>query len=178
MQLPKEAVLRFASGDQIVHAQHGVGKVIGLELQRFSEEVPRAYYEIAIGSGTVWVPAEGASHALRKVTPRAELPRYRGVLRGKPMAVASDTKALKVELSVRVRETSFRAKCELVRDLTAHGWNKPLNESSGATLRNVRQALCSEWAIAEGVTVEIATKEVDALLLESKGTFQRRAFAP
>jgi hypothetical protein len=65
----------------------------------------------------------------------------------------------------------------LVRDLTAHGWNKPLNESYGATLRNVRQALCTEWAAAEGVTVESATMEIDALLQECKVNFQSSRLA-
>jgi len=163
--------MRYSAGDRIVHARHGVGRIVGLQNRSFGEEGPREYYEIAIAGGTVWVPAEGASQALRKVTPRSELPKYRGLLRSQPVAIAADTKALRLELVDRRLEPSFRARCELVRDLTAHGWNKPLNESSGAILRVVRHALCSEWAVAEGVTVEVATKEVEALLLEGKAAF-------
>jgi hypothetical protein len=55
--------------------------------------------------------------------------------------------------------------------LSAHGWRRPLNESTGSLLRAVRQLLCTEWAAAEERPLDEATREVDALLLEGKKTY-------
>jgi RNA polymerase-interacting CarD/CdnL/TRCF family regulator len=164
--------MRFIPSDWLVHPQHGVGHVVKLQERKFGEESPKEYYEIAIAKGTVWVPVEGPANGLRKVTAKAELHKYRGLLRAHPVPVALDSKERKQALLERLKEGSFRTRCELVRDLTAHGWDKPLNESTGATLRVVRQEVCSEWAAAEGVSLEVATREVDNLLLEGRAAFK------
>ena len=163
--------MRFGPSDWLVHPQHGIGRVVKLERRQFGEERPQEYYEIAITSGTVWVPVERPGHGLRKVIARTELHKYRVLLKAQPRPVASDIKERKLAISERLREGSFRSRCELVRDLTAHGWGKPLNESTGTALRSIRQALCLEWAAAEGVSLEVATREVDELLLQGKAAF-------
>jgi RNA polymerase-interacting CarD/CdnL/TRCF family regulator len=61
--------------------------------------------------------------------------------------------------------------CEIVRDLTARSWRKPLREADTASLRRARERLCQEWAAAEDVTLAEATREVDALLLEARQVY-------
>lgn len=163
--------MQFKAEEWLVHPHYGVGRVVKLEQRRFSEEKPREYYEIEISTGTVWVPVEGPGHGLRRPTSRGELPRYRGLLKGRPTPVASDSKERKTDLVERLKGGSFAARCEVVRDLSAHAWHKPLNESTGATLRLTREVLCAEWAVAEGITMEAAATEVDALLLEGRRHF-------
>jgi len=61
----------------------------------------------------------------------------------------------------------------VVRDLTAHSWHKALNESSGPMLRSARHALCAEWAVVEGLSLDEATREVEGLLLEARKTYEK-----
>lgn len=160
--------LRFRPDDLLVHPQHGVVRVVSLETRRFGGEASREYYEIAIAKGTVWVPVDGPSSGLRKLTARGDLPRYRVLLKARPRPLALDSKERKIELAERLKASSFKATCEVVRDLYAFGWSKPLNESSSALLRIARQGLCAEWAAADGVSLAAALTEVEGLLLQGK----------
>ena len=53
-----------------------------MQIRKFGPETRQEYYEIAIPTGTVWVPGEGRASGLRKLTPKGDLGRYRDVLRG------------------------------------------------------------------------------------------------
>jgi len=165
--------MRFRANDWLVHPQHGVGRVINVETRQFGRGTEEEYYEIAIPTGTVWVPVEDHPTGLRKLTAKADLTKYRNVLRGRPMPLDADPKQRRLDLAERSRESSFQARCEVVRDLTAHGWDKPLNESSGNLLRNARLVLCAEWAAAEGLSLADAACEIEALLREGKEAYAK-----
>jgi RNA polymerase-interacting CarD/CdnL/TRCF family regulator len=120
------------------------------------------------------VPVDGPSNGLRKLTSRNELPRYRGVLRSRPTPLVGDYRERQLSLSERWKQSSFRARCELVRDLTASSWQKPLTESSGVLLRIAHDVLCEEWAAAEGLSLMDATQEVEALLLACRKAFEKQ----
>ena len=167
--------MRFRMNDWLVHPQYGVGRVVKLEIKQVGPATRQEYYEIAISTGTVWVPVEGHPSGLRKVTAESDLGKYRDLLRGRPTPLAADHKARQTTLAERLKESTFQAKCEVVRDLMAYRWNKPLNESSSNILRSTRQGLCTEWAAAEGLSISDASREIDALLLEGKETYGNSA---
>lgn len=160
--------------DWVVHPQHGVGRVVKLEVRQFGPGTKQRYYEISIPTGTIWVPVDGPPNALRRLTSKGELGRYRGLLRSRPTALASDHRQRQLALVERLRESSLQARCEVVRDLTAHSWLKPLNESSGTLLRNARQVLCAEWAAAEGLSLAEAAHEIEALLVEGRKLHEKQ----
>ena len=163
--------MRFRSKDWLVHPQYGVGRVAMLEIKQVGQGKRQEYYEIAISTGTVWVPVEGHPSGLRKLTPKGELGRHRVLLRSRPTPLAADHKQRHTSLVERLKESTLQAMCEVVRDLTAFRWSKSLNESSSMMLRNTRHFLCSEWAAVEGLSIAEATHEIDALLLEGKALF-------
>ncbi len=158
--------------DWVVHPQHGVGRVVKMEVKGFGTGPAQRYYEVALGKGTIWVPVDGARSGLRKLTPKDDLGKYRGLLRGRPTPLATDHRLLQIALAERWKESSFQARCEIVRDLTAHRWHKPLNENSSAMLRTAHEVLCAEWAVAEGLSLSEATSEVEALLLEGRKAYK------
>jgi RNA polymerase-interacting CarD/CdnL/TRCF family regulator len=145
--------------------------VVKLETKQFGVAPRQQYYEIAIPTGTVWVPVEGSASGLRRLTGKGDLDTYRAVLRGRPTPLAADHRERQIALVERLKQSSFQARCEVVRDLVAHSWAKPLNESSATSLRNARHVLCAEWAAAEGLSLAEATREVEALLLEGRKTY-------
>lgn len=162
--------MRFSPNDLLVHPQYGVGRVVKLEIKQVGSVTRQEYYEIAISTGTVWVPVEGHLSGLRKVTRKDDLDRYRVLLRSRPTPLAADHKQRHTTLVERLKESTFQAKCEVVRDLMAFQWTHSLNESSSMMLRSAHQFLCSEWAAAEGLSIAEATNEIDALLLDGKET--------
>ena len=161
--------MTFQVGDVVVHPDHGVGHVARLEERRFSGKEAGLYYELTIERSTVWVSVE--SHEalrLRPVTPRSDLARYRGVLKSRPIPLNKDQRQRHLELAARLKQGTFLVLCEVVRDLTARGWQRPLNETDAASLQRVRGRLCQEWAAADSVSIADATGEVTSLLLESR----------
>jgi CarD family transcriptional regulator len=164
--------MSFSVGDWVVHPLHGVGQVIGLERKQFAQAA-QLYYEIAIAQGTLWVQVDAPPAGLRGLTTKSDLPRYRTVLLSLPTPLNKDYHQRRDELRERLKSGTFQVKCEVVRDLTAHGWLKRLSEVDAALLRNARDGLCQEWAGAEAVTVAEATQEVEALLHQARQVYQR-----
>jgi RNA polymerase-interacting CarD/CdnL/TRCF family regulator len=165
--------MSFEVDDLVVHLQHGVGRVVKLEMRQFAPGTAQLYYEIDIQKGTIWVPVDGPTDRLRELTPKGELAHYRGLLKSRPTSLAKDHRRRQIELAERLKQGSFQARCEVVRDLTALSWNKPLAESSGILLRNARGVLCEEWAATEGKSLIKAAREVDALLSEGRRTYKK-----
>jgi RNA polymerase-interacting CarD/CdnL/TRCF family regulator len=158
--------------DLVVHPQHGVGRVVGLEIRDFNSGTKQRYYAITIPNGTIWVPVEGNGSGLRKITAKNELANYRALLVTRPKPLAADHRQRNIALLERLKESSFQARCELLRDLAAHGWRKPLNESNGILLRSTQRVVCAEWAAASGLSLGDATQEVEALLLRDRQAYE------
>lgn len=165
--------MSFQIDDQVVHPRHGLGRIVGLVSQQFGGPEARLYYEIEIQATTIWVPVDGApTDRLRPVTGKQDLDRYRAVLRGRPETLAADHRQRQLDVAGRLRAGLFLAACEVVRDLNARSWLKPLNEKDTAALRKTRDDLCREWAAADGVPLPDASDEVETLLRQGRAIFQ------
>jgi len=160
--------MHFKIGDWVVHPLHGIGQVVKLDRKDFGSSPGQLYYEIAISQGTLWVMAETPPEGLREITPRGDLPQYRAVLQSAPTLLTKDYHQRRWELRERLKDGTFQARCEVVRDLTALGWQKRLSEPDAMLLRSTREGLCLEWAEVEAVTVVQATQEVEDLLRAAK----------
>lgn len=159
----------FQVGDVVFHPDHGVGQVVRLEEKHFSGKAAGLYYELAVLKSTVWVlVASAESLRLRPLTSKSDLGRYRSVLKSRPALLNKDHRQRHLELGERLKQGSFLMMCEVVRDLTARSWHKPLNEYDSVRLQRVRGRLCQEWASAENVSLAEATDEVSSLLLEAR----------
>jgi CarD family transcriptional regulator len=156
-------------GDAVVHPIYGVGQIVRLEKRQFTGTEGRPYFEISTEKTTVWLPVETCeSLGLRRLTIRADLAAYRSVLKSRPTSLDKDHAKRRRELTESLNQGSFQALCEMVRDLTARGWRRPLGESDARLLRKTHDLLCQEWAAADGASVARATQEVDTMLLEAK----------
>lgn len=163
----------FQVDDRVVHPAHGIGRVVGLVTKRFSEAGAHLYYEVALGRSTVWVPVTtSAPSELRLLTSKDELARYRSVLSSRPVSLIPDHRQRRLDLHSRLKAGLFQNSCEVIRDLTARSWLKPLNEMDSVTLRKTREGVCQEWAAADGVSVVEAAQEIDALLLQGRQSYQ------
>lgn len=164
--------MQFKVGDVVIHPSHGLGHIIGLEEKRLLGKEARLYYEVTIQQSTVWVLVEVHEvPALRPLTARGDLARYRSLLRSLPAPLNQDHRKRRLELTERLKQGSFQVVCEVVRDLTARGWRKPLGETDSTSLRRAREKLCQEWAASDGVSIAEATQEVESLLLESRQAY-------
>jgi RNA polymerase-interacting CarD/CdnL/TRCF family regulator len=165
---------QFNAGDVVVHATYGIGHIVKLEEKRLFGEEARLYYELSTPKSTVWVPVGAGNHSprLRPVTTKDELVRYRRLLQSRPTVLTKDYRQRNLELAERLKLGSFQALCEVVRDLTAHGWKRPLSDVDTGLLRRVRENLCLEWAAADGVSIAQAVQEIEDLLNQARKKYQ------
>jgi CarD family transcriptional regulator len=165
--------MQYKAGDSIVHPTYGVGNIVRVEEKRLAEDQARLYYVVAADKSTIWVPVdvEGAS-GLRAVTLKSDLDRYRGVLQSRPISLDRDRNKRRQEIDDRVKRGSFESLCEIVRDLSALAWNKPLGEVDSSSLKRLQASLSREWAAAAGISVQEATAEIQALLLAASRNFK------
>ncbi len=165
--------MQFKVGDAVVHPIYGIGHIAVTEERSFSEQEPRLYYYVVLPRRSLWISVEAAQEGsgLRLVTAKADLDHYRMVLKSRPVPLHKNHHHRHLELTDRLRQGSFQAICEVVRDLTAWGWRKPLGPTDSATLHKTRNNLYREWASAAGISTVEAIKEIDSLMVATQQAF-------
>jgi CarD family transcriptional regulator len=164
--------MKFEIGDKIVHPQHGIGFVAGLEEKQFEPDAPRKYYVISIPDTTVWVPVDLHTSGLRNLCTQTEIEQCRQVLQSEPQPLKPGRNLLS-DLGERIKQGTVIAHCEVIRDLTAYGWHKPLYGPTADFQRTILDVLCQEWAAVEGVSVAEATREIGGLLKKGRAAHRR-----
>ena len=159
------ATLTFEAGEEVVHPQYGVGRIVKLEDREFERGSTRRYYEILIpGGSTIWVPVDLPNSGLRRLASRSDLVRCREILKAQPSSLTVDGRVRQSELVSQLKQGTIVAQCEVVRDLSAFVAHKPAYGTITAFLEAVRGVLNQEWAIVEGISVLEATSEIGSLL--------------
>jgi RNA polymerase-interacting CarD/CdnL/TRCF family regulator len=161
--------MRFQVGDKVFHPISGVGHIETIEKKIFLGTESRLYYQVATDKSTVWVPVDAqAVIGLRPLTTKRDLARFRSVLKSRPASLTNNHGKRHLEISNRLKGGSLEVMCEAVRDLAGRGWHKPLSNADASSLRKAREALCQEWAAADGVSIAEASQEVESLLTDGR----------
>ncbi len=165
--------MEFQSGDDVVHPNYGVGNIVRVEERQLAEANARLYYVLAFGKTTVWLPVDTAgTSALRPVTAPQKLDHYRALLKSRPVELDRDYKKRRLDINEQLMLGSFQVVCEIVRDLTALSWYRPLAGMDAALLSRVRDGLWQEWAVSTGQALSDAIHEVTALLQAGEQTYK------
>lgn len=156
--------MSFKVGDQVIHPRHGLGQVTNLAVKQFVEGEKRPFYEISFPGSTLWVPFNLSNSGIRKLTVKSEIANCRRLLRAPAAPLNSDPRMRQTVLRDHLKEGTLTAHCEVVRDLAATGWHKPLSGAMAAFLKVTQEVLCQEWAAVEGVSLTEAASEIESLL--------------
>ncbi len=160
--------MEFKIGDQVVHPHYGLGQVVKLEVRQFEPGVSRQYYEVSIPGSTLWVPLGQPTSGLRKLALKSTLADCRRLLASAPAPLTEDPRMRQSELSAHLKQGTIAAHCEVVRDLSAAGWHKPLSGPIASFLRVTLDVLCQEWAAVEGLSPAEAARDIDACLAKGR----------
>ena len=159
----EQSGLKFEVGDKVVHPQHGVGYIEGLEEKQFEPNNAQMYYVVSIPDTTLWVPVDFLSSGLRKLGSISEFNECQQVLTESPEILTAGRDLLS-KLFERINIGSIIAHCEVIRDLTAFGWKKPLYGPIADFQRMALQVLCQEWAMIKDIPLADASQEINQLL--------------
>lgn len=160
--------MAFKVGDRVIHPRHGLGQVTSLAVKQFVEGEKRPFYEISFPGSTLWVPLNLSGTGIRKLTVKSEIADCRRLLKSAAQPLHSDPRLRQTVLREHLKVGTLRAHCEVVRDLTASSWLKPLSGALTAFLNVTQDVLCQEWAAVEGISLAEAANEVEALLKKGR----------
>jgi len=160
--------MAFKIGDRVIHPRHGLGQVTKLAVKQFVKGEKRPFYEISFPGSTLWVPLTLSTSGIRKLTVKSEIEKCRQLLCAPAESLNTDPRLRQSELNDHLKEGTLTAHCEVVRDLTAQGWQKSLSGAMTTFLRQTLDVLCQEWAAVEGISIEEASAEIEALLEKGK----------
>lgn len=158
----------FKTGDRVIHPRHGLGRVTNLAVKQFVQGEKRPFYEISFPGSTLWVPVNLSTSGIRKLTVKSEITKCRRLLESPATPLNSDPRLRQVEMDAHLKLGTLTAHCEVVRDLTAHGWRKPLSGGISIFLHTIQNVLYQEWAAVEGITPLEAAIEIESLLQKGK----------
>jgi RNA polymerase-interacting CarD/CdnL/TRCF family regulator len=168
--------MAFNVGDQVIHVSHGSGQIISIEKKQFSGGESRLFYEVAThNKSTVWVPVEtSAPSSLRLLISKSALSHCRQVLKSEPTRLDVNRRQRYLDVSTRLRTGSFEVMCEVIRDLSAFGWVKPLSEADSVLFRKTLEDICWEWSQVMGEPLTKVREEISGLLQEGRAAFAVR----
>lgn len=165
--------MQFKVSDVVVHPAYGIGHIAKITEKQFSKKnAARLYYQITMPNrNTMWTPVEDqVSNGLRLVPAKSDLDQYRKLLKSRPAILENHRHSRYLELVSRLKYGSFKVMCEVVRDLTVSGRQKPLGATARSILQKTRWRVFQEWASAADISIAEATKEIDSLLLATPET--------
>jgi len=156
--------MQFKVGDRVVHPRHGLGNVTNFAVKQFVEGKKHPFYEISFPGSTLWVPLNLSTSGIRKLTVKSEIAKCRQLLKAPATPLNQDPRLRQPELSQHLKEGTFSAHCEVVRDLTAYSDHKPLSGALAAFRKATLDVLCQEWAAVEEISLFEAASEIEDLL--------------
>ena len=167
----------YQIGEYLVHPAFGVGSIKAIEKMIVEAAEPTLYYRVAFDDITIWIPVQYRQQSIdrlhpsvrphapvRPLTPKSELPRYRTVLSSPPVPLADDFRVRQEGIESRLKQGSFQALCELMRDLNARRVGNQLNKYDSTLLEKLRLSIQKEWAVSSGISEEQAAFEIEQML--------------
>src|SRR5512140_1029455 len=127
--------MTFQVGDTVMHWNHGLGRITGMEEREVMGE-SQLYYVVKIQDLNVWVPADSLlASRLRMPTSAPAFKKLFAILGGPADTLPGDRHERKSHLHTKMTGGNAESICHVIRDLTALEETKPLNDDDKSTLR-------------------------------------------
>jgi RNA polymerase-interacting CarD/CdnL/TRCF family regulator len=151
-------------GDYVVHAAHGVGKVIDIEEKELGGKT-RKYYKVKTNSLTYWVPVKiKRKDKIRKVSSPYTFRNMLSLIRRKPKTIAKQYRSRKKKVSTALTKISLKAKTRMIRDLYGRQVRKDLNFNDRMALEKLKKNFVDEWVVASGLKKDEAMEKLEKAL--------------
>ena len=151
-------------GDYVVHAAHGVGKVLGIEKKELNGKL-RKFYKVKTNSFTYWIPIKKfRKDKIRKVSSPHTFQNMLTLIRKKPKKIAQQYRSRKKKVTTALSESSLKAKARMIRDLYGRQMRKDLNFNDQMALEKLKKHFVDEWVVASGMKKDAAMEKLDKAL--------------
>jgi CarD family transcriptional regulator len=168
--------VKFAVGDKVVHPRHGPGQITRIERKELLDGT-KQYYTIEIPEQglTLYVPTRKMKEVgVRPAMSQAMLSRVMDRLQSRPGQLPPDYRVRQEEVWEKLRSARSMAIAEVVRDLTWLRQADHLTKRDADYLKQGRELLAAEMALALDTEVSEAMDRIDAALASAMARAEAR----
>ena len=156
----------FATGDLVVYPTHGVGKIVGIEIQEISGHTLNVFVvHFDKDRMTLRVPlAKATASGLRRLSSRKEMDAALAKLRGRSRAKRSMWSRRAQEYQAKIASGDPASIAEVVRDLYRNAGQPEQSYSERQIYQAALDRFVREFAAVERIDETTATQRVEQLL--------------
>jgi CarD family transcriptional regulator len=156
----------FATGDLVVYPTHGVGKIVGIEIQEISGHTLNVFVvHFDKDRMTLRVPlAKATASGLRRLSSRKEMDAALAKLRGRSRAKRSMWSRRAQEYQAKIASGDPGSIAEVVRDLYRNAGQPEQSYSERQIYQAALDRFVREFAAVERIDETTATQRVEQLL--------------
>ena len=156
----------FATGDLVVYPTHGVGKIVGIEIQEISGHTLNVFVvHFDKDRMTLRVPlAKAKASGLRRLSSRKEMDAALGKLRGRSRAKRSMWSRRAQEYQAKIASGDPASIAEVVRDLYRNAGQPEQSYSERQIYQAALDRFVREFAAVERIDETTAAQRVEQLL--------------
>jgi RNA polymerase-interacting CarD/CdnL/TRCF family regulator len=171
----KEFVPIYSLGDQVVHRNYGIGRIVGIESKRLNE-IEVECFKVKTGNSMYWFPIESTDNPRIHLVATEKLIREAvEILSSAPHGLHDDIFQWKERIGQVQNDGNFLAISSLVRDLSVLKMVKKLTRTQDQALNNLKARMLKEWAASLEVDQKSLQPKLDACLQKSHTIFQNMA---
>jgi len=162
-----KVTLKLAKGDWVVHNNHGLGQIIGIEIKERQGE-QNLFYMVKTQELTYWLPAVDSSSA--RIRPIADAETFAEALKvaaGEPVAMDTNYRQRLAAIHARIQDSSLLVKAALIRDIHARNVQKDIHINEKSQLELLSKQFIHEWVVACDISESKARAELREALKES-----------
>lgn len=154
-------------GDWIVHRQHGVGQIEGIEDKKIGEDV-HSYFRVKVRGGIYWLPINNIPDYVRPASSANQFRKVFKLLREAPQEMAENYKDRERDVAQRLENSTLETKGELIRDLQAHRKleGMKLSALNERQLDGLRTQFLREMVVVLEINMEEAERKLNKALAE------------
>lgn len=155
---------KLAKGDWIVHANYGLGQVLGEDRKVLAGE-EKEYYKVETRTATYWLPKNRVNaETIREVASEKRFEQALSEIEAKPEIMAKDFRTRRAKIAEIISTNSVVAFASLIRDLYYRRKQKNLNQNEKNALDLLKTRFAREWSIARGIDEAEALSRLEKTL--------------
>lgn len=160
---------KLAKGDWIVHANYGLGQVMGEDKKVLAGE-EKEYYKVKTKTAFYWLPKNRVdAQTIREVASKYKFRKAIQTLKDSPETMNKDYRKRKARIAEVMSSNSVVEFAKLMRDLYCRRRNKKLNENEKHALDLLKARFAREWSLAADIEEEDALSRLNKILVQAGG---------
>lgn len=158
---------KFTKGDWIVHANYGLGQVVGEDVKSLGGQETE-YYKVKTQKAEYWLPKSRAdADTIRDIASQNKFRKAIRTLKDAPEKMNKDYRKRRARISEVMSSNSVVEFARLMRDLYFRKRSKTLNDIERRTLDLLKERFAREWSMAVEMPEDDALARLEKMLVKA-----------